>query len=641
MADTTSTRFSPMKTAGTHHLIERTYRESGTFQWVRETHINAVESGATRIEFGIEWQAVESLGVYRRVIADNGSGMSPEQLVEFFNTFGGGGKPIGGEHENFGVGAKTSLLPWNTYGVVVVSWVDGDPSMIWVQRDPATGEYGLKVERTEDPDTGDDSWEAVYDPYDDPDNGCNWAAIKPAWIEDHGTVIVLLGDHPAADTVVGDPNRAEGDIKGISAYLNRRLWTVGDLKVYVDEVRTADRSQWPRLEAEGHGSQPRGGPDRRTNRRQIMGAKHYIEYTSGSGGKLAAFGAVVLGDGTSVNWYLWEGQRPAVQSYAAISGYIGAVYQNELYDITAHHSTYRTFGISEGDVRSRTWLVIEPPLYDAQNGKHGVYPRTDRSSLLLKGGPNAGGSLPYNDWGNEFADAMPKALLDAIKAARAGRSGIVVDATWRDRLAERFGARWRIHKLKKVVGGLLTVDPTQTGTVTRTAKVVRRKATGKGAGGGSGGGTAGAANVGTSPGIEPAKAAKVGGGIPIYRFVKAGDVAEGMIAAWMPNDPDAPEGAVLINVEHPVLIQAVAFWQDQYADMYADDVATDVLNVYGEVAVAKVAHSESLKSEMPRETVEKDLRSEAALTMALLGLITEDALIAPRLGGKYRKRSAA
>lgn len=638
MAEATRARFSPMKTAGTHHLIERTYRESGTFQWVRETHINAVESGASRVEFGIEWQAVESLGVYRRVIADNGSGMGPEELVEFFNTFGGGGKPIGGEHENFGVGAKTSLLPWNAYGVVVVSWVDGDPSMIWVQRDPETGEYGLKVEMTEDPETGEDSWEAVYGPYDDPDSGCNWAAIKPSWIEDHGTVIVLLGDHSAADTVAGDPNRPEADIKGVSAYLNRRLWTVGELKVYVDELRTADRSQWPRFEQDAHGPEPKAGPDRRTNRRRIMGAKHYIEYTSGSGGKLAASGDVRLTDGTVVNWFLWEGQRPAVQSYAAISGYIGAVYQDEVYDTTAHHSTYRTFGISEGEVRQRTWLVIEPPLYDGKSGKLGVYPRTDRASLLLKGGPNAGGPLPYNDWGNEFADSMPKALLDAIKAARAGRAGTITDATWRDRLAERFGARWRIHKLKKIIGGMLTVDPNQPGSSGHPKPIKKKKATG---GTGTGGGTGGSATIGTAPGVEPAKEAKVGGGIPTYRFVKADEVAEGMIAAWMANDPDAPEGAVLINVEHPVLMQAVAHWQDQYADMYADAVADDVLAVYGEVAVAKVAHSEWLKSEIPREMVEKDLRSDAALTMALLGLIAEDALIAPRLGGKYRKRSVA
>ena len=112
-ASASSRRFEPMKTAGTQHFIERTYRESGTFQWVREAFKNAEEANATRIEFGIEWQAVESKGVFRRTVADNGKGMTAEQLVAFFNTFGGGGKPIGGAHENFGVGSKTSLLPWN------------------------------------------------------------------------------------------------------------------------------------------------------------------------------------------------------------------------------------------------------------------------------------------------------------------------------------------------------------------------------------------------------------------------------------------------------------------------------------------------------------------------------------------------
>src|SRR5262245_21951713 len=126
MSARTSARIRPMQTSGTQHLIERAYRESSQFQWVREMQVNAQEAGATRIEFGIEWQAVEDKGVYRRTIADNGCGMNAEQLVEFFNTFGGGGKPIGGAHENFGVGSKTSLLPWNKYGMVVVSWVNGD-----------------------------------------------------------------------------------------------------------------------------------------------------------------------------------------------------------------------------------------------------------------------------------------------------------------------------------------------------------------------------------------------------------------------------------------------------------------------------------------------------------------------------------
>ena len=73
--------------------LGHTHREGGTFQWVRETLINAMEAGAKRIEFGIEWQAVGSQRVYRRVIADDGKGMTPEELVEFFNAFGGGGNP--------------------------------------------------------------------------------------------------------------------------------------------------------------------------------------------------------------------------------------------------------------------------------------------------------------------------------------------------------------------------------------------------------------------------------------------------------------------------------------------------------------------------------------------------------------------
>ncbi|MGH2994834.1 MAG: hypothetical protein ACRDM9_00820, partial [Gaiellaceae bacterium] len=264
-----------MKTAGTEHFIERTYREGGTYQWVRETLVNAIEADAKRIEYCVEWQAVENLGVYRRVVADNGQGMTGPELVEFFNTFGGGGKPIGGLHENFGVGAKTSLLPWNRCGLVVISWVDGEPSMIWVRYDAETGEYGLRLEETEDPDTGLFSLDEVYRPYADEEHGCNWEAVKPDWIEDHGTIIVLLGNEPTDDTVLGDPDRAEQDIKGISSYLNRRLWRVPEgVQIADDELRTQDRLQWPDSESLAHSPEV---PERRTSLRMIRGARHFIE----------------------------------------------------------------------------------------------------------------------------------------------------------------------------------------------------------------------------------------------------------------------------------------------------------------------------------------------------------------------------
>src|SRR5207249_4073356 len=158
----------------------------------------------------------------------------------------------------------------------------------------------------------------------------------------------------------------------------------------------------------------------------ILGAKYYIEYPVSpfEKGKLFARGTAPLSDGTEVDWYLWEGERPAVQSYAAISGYIGALYKNELYDVTNHVSIYRSFGVSESSVRSRLWLIVRPPLLD-EDSKQGVYPRTDRNSLLLKGGPYAGEPLPFNNWGAEFADQMPEEIRAAIRAARDDTTGTI------------------------------------------------------------------------------------------------------------------------------------------------------------------------------------------------------------------------
>ena len=628
-----------MKSAGIEHFIERTYREGGTFQWVRETLINSMEAQATRIEFGIEWQAVSSVGVYRRTIADNGTGMTPSQMVEFFNTFGGGGKPIGGVHENFGVGAKTTLLPWNKYGIVVVSWVDGEASMIWLKWDAEANVYGLRLFTAMDDETGETSLDEVVEPFDDEEHGCDWRAIKPEWVKSHGTVIVLLGNSPDTDTVLGDPTRDESDIKGISTYLNRRFWEIPkDREVKVDELRTSERNHWPRSDEEAYGPQAKRGIDRRTNTRAILGANYYITYPEPKfkTGKCAASDTVILSDGAKVDWFLWDGERPAVQSYAAISGFIAAEYRNELYNITDHAATYRSFGLNEKKVRSRTWLIIRPP--EAHDQKHGVYPRTDRNALLLKGGPSAGEPLPISDWAAEFADLMPGALREALRDARSGDEGSITDTSWRDRLAERFGSRWRIAKLRISKSGAESVDPAQLGTSPGAGPIAKRKK--RNGTGGGGGGRTGQASVGSAPGSAQAKRVKIAGGIPIFLTVPASAFdTPGMLAAWMPHHPEHPEGAVLLNIEHPVLLAEIEHWQSRYADHHAENIRQEVVRVYGELAVARVAHSEHLKGLLPSKVVDEDLRSEAALTMSLLGLLAEDAVIATRVGGRYGRQS--
>ena len=115
---------------GASHFVNRMFEACGNYQWAREFLKNSIEADATKVEFGIEWQAVEKLGVYRRTISDNGIGMSKEELLSFFSTLGEGAKRIGGVHDNFGVGAKIASLPWNPEGVVVISYQDAKPSMI-------------------------------------------------------------------------------------------------------------------------------------------------------------------------------------------------------------------------------------------------------------------------------------------------------------------------------------------------------------------------------------------------------------------------------------------------------------------------------------------------------------------------------
>src|SRR4051794_27848917 len=128
---------------GASHFVNRMFEACGSYQWAREFLKNAIEANATRVEFGIEWQAVEKFGLYRRTIADNGIGMNKEDLLKFFSTLGEGAKRIGGIHDNFGVGAKIASLPWNPNGVVVISYKDGKGSMIEIELEPETAEYQL------------------------------------------------------------------------------------------------------------------------------------------------------------------------------------------------------------------------------------------------------------------------------------------------------------------------------------------------------------------------------------------------------------------------------------------------------------------------------------------------------------------
>src|SRR5262249_32555977 len=101
-------------------------------------------------------------------------------------------------------------------------------------------------------------------------------------------------------------------------------------------------------------------------------------------------------------------------------------------------------------------------------------------------------------------------------------------------------------------------------------------------------------------------------------------------------DPDGP--TVLINADSPVLQEVVEYHQAQYPDIYTEEVSNIIRQVFGEVAACKVAHSQKLRQKVTEEELDTEYRNEAALTIALMGLMAEESVIAQRLGKLGRKK---
>jgi hypothetical protein len=91
---------------GASNFVNRMFEACGKYQWAREFLKNAQEAGAQAVEFGIEWQAVEKLGTYRRTVVDDGLGMDSQELLRFFSTLGEGAKQIWRRSRQFWCGCQ-------------------------------------------------------------------------------------------------------------------------------------------------------------------------------------------------------------------------------------------------------------------------------------------------------------------------------------------------------------------------------------------------------------------------------------------------------------------------------------------------------------------------------------------------------
>src|SRR5207249_11606168 len=129
--------------------------------------------------------------------------------------------------KNFGVGAKVAAATRNHAGLVYLSWKDGHGWMTHLWRDHDSGQYGLaRAER-------DDGMFHDYLPISDD--------VKPKAIEEHGTMVVLLGMTDDQNTME-PPEGVEGRQRWISKYLNTRYFAFpAGIEVKVREGYQAPR----------------------------------------------------------------------------------------------------------------------------------------------------------------------------------------------------------------------------------------------------------------------------------------------------------------------------------------------------------------------------------------------------------------
>lgn len=596
---------TPMRLSHARAFIDRAYSETGRFQWVRETAMNAIEAGATRVHFGLERSGVKHGNVYRRFIADNGCGMDEYELVDFFRTLGGSSKSVGGAHENYGIGAKITLLPWNTEGLVVASWKNGEGNVIWAKADAETSEYGLRKV----PVDGEmcDVWPTGFDP----DLGFSTEDLRPEWLHEHGTVVLLVGDAIDQHTMRSDPRRDPSGTRQIRDHLTRRFWTLPEnLEITVDELQSDKKSTWWHPDGSGGTLNTRKAP---AMNRVIT---DLLDKSPG-----AASGVVDLDCGSRVHWML--GEPDAVQdSWSWQRGFIAARYKGELYEHKNKHYDFRLFGVAHKPVTDRLWLMVDPKLADSRR-RGGAFPESDRSSLLWS---VAGESqpLPWVEWGMEFAQKMPDPIRQALDQHR--KSGQLRDNDYRERLADLFGERFKMPRLRVESEGDAKVLADAGRMRTRDGR--RRKGVKPKPNENS--------SVGQKGGPEDAVSVQARLGIPRWEECGADDLEKGTIAAWVPNHVEGP--TVLLNVQHPVIVGQVAHWTEHYPHL-PSEVEEVVRAAYGECAVAAIAHSEQLKRHgLDRRTIEEQLRTPYALTLALLGLMPHDRIISDRLASKYGKR---
>ncbi len=581
-------------------LVKRIYEGASPFAFVREFIQNSLDAGATRVEVGPDFVGVKTaieMGndpVYKLSFADNGEGIKRSKMKGLLNNLSSSDRSMEA-NGNFGIGAKVAALPWNPYGINFMSWTKDGEAMVRLFR-RHDGNYGL-FRFNENDDTGDN-----FNDLTDPPK-----AYQDSWQKPSGTTVVLLGRDAESDTLFG-PADQEAGLFGLMHVINDRYFVFPeDAKVSVCVFENSAKSKWPKTKAEA-----------RKYYRQAQGSKWFLDKHSKESG-------VVKGEGVKVHWW-WhpDAKSTGFDSYTSQLGYVGALYDGELYDTyrrtkvgkrrTYPYSLvamYAKFGLFFEDVWNNVTLVVEPDIFSDKR-PNGVIPDLSRGHLKSA----AGEPMPWDQWGQLFAANLPPVIADAIdKASEGTGSTINLDA----KLKEYFDRMDIYSGLDKTVGGA-----SGGGCI-----VPRRKKVGT--------------VVNKSPNDNAGEFRPTKYHVPARQWVKSSKLAKDQ-DLFVGKAVFYSEGnnTVLFNEDFPLWKQMADHWVSKYPGGVAGlaaKVREAVRYVYESAVVSRIVHIRQFKGrpDWNAQSIEKSLSNES-LTMVVLGLQDADTRLGNYLKGTIRMR---
>jgi hypothetical protein len=631
-------------------VIERLYQLGLPFQFDREVVKNGEEAGATWIVIEPDWIDVASTGAkrYRYAVRDNGCGMTGDELVMYMNHISASAKEIGVAEGNYGMGAKVSLLPWNKYALLVISWTEGNPDGAMIQmsyvppnkeKGETLGNYAL-IEQVWMDENGELQRAEWVRP---PPEYREFALMDPdtAKTARSGTIFIACGNTGGEDTYVGPTGAA--DTKAHTKALNTRYFEVKKgTTVRCYEFASDKKVNWPaeRITAASQGGQMR----------TVKGMKYHLDAWAKEKGTVSAPGA-------KIQWWLLKSyeespDRANAHSYTEKRSLVGALYDNEVYNAKVGgegRHRFIQFGIPFEPVYKDVVILVEPDRWTGPGtGKlTGAYPDSSRAKLWYKGTQDQ--ELPWDLWAEAFKASKPKPIADLIAAVagqttRKPKNLYDVVKQWLPRMRSRLfrfnpkgdllvkAQASPVRQFAHPSGTLSPVGGHHGGSHTAAVTLGGRKE--KAVGGYEApDGEAATAKPGTSGVPRITWLAKTPGPAEVQR--SAGDGLEDKAGEY-----DLAENHLMLNADFFLFRQSIEYWVTMFAgEIDIEKMAKQfVREVYERVLTLKLVHLRAIAGGLTwdKKALEAATTKES-ITAMVLGLELEDQRILQLLSGYYNK----